>query len=448
VKRSIDFPVDPLWIKNPTNSPLATPGARQGAATRTKLCIVTIGLVLEDHFKKPTPFYEDSAGWTRANRWTVTLTRISMGTLDPITGGASMKAVQDAIAQWCGVPNERDPVWQWVEPIRQEKRARGYFGVRIEIEDLAPGEALPVTLKTIDPFIWKAKQRIKEAKNMQLKKVGRVSSYQPEAAARGASSAARGSAEQAFSRLTAKAAEPTIESLTSGQRDAMAGVIEHHYGKPTALDLRDAAEGAFRRRSEPNGQKLTSGAEVNRAGSAECHGPSKMSHRDPGEERAARDLAPCTTCGVRTGEPCEGNVRPGCSPRLVFGVHEARARAAKLRVPADDREHVRPARAPTNGVRKVAAQRPMPAWIRRPWEQRPCPALCALTHGPPVACPTCDGRGNVGMVLRPVPSIDGGATPSVVLTVPAEHRARFGPTVTLTRRRHESARTGVCWLYE
>jgi hypothetical protein len=38
--------------------------------------------------------------------------------------------------------------------------------------------------------------------------------------------------------------------------------------------------------------------------------------------------------------------------------------------------------------------------------------------------------------------------PSIEYGVPAEHQARFGPRVTLTRRRHESARTGVCWLYE
>jgi hypothetical protein len=307
-------------------------------------------------------------------------------------------------------------VWQWVEPIRQEKRAKGYFGVRIELDDLAPGQDRKVVLTNIDGPIWLAKQRIKEAKSMQIKKVGRVSSYQPEAAARGASSAARGRAEQAFSRLTAKAAEPTIESLTSGQRDAMAGVIEHHYGKLTALDLRDAAERVLKKADAPpgNGRKGVSSP------SARGGRDAASIARDPGEERPARDLAPCTTCGVRTGEPCEGNVRPGCSPRLVFGVHEARARAAKLRVPADDREHVRPARAPTNGVRKVAAVRPMLAWVRLPWD---------------------------GGKLRPDPRLDGPDAPERVrYAIPGSS----GPLdhVTLTRRRHESARTGVCWLYE
>jgi hypothetical protein len=420
VKRSIEFPVDPLWIKNPTNSPRATPGARQGAATRTKLCIATIGLILTEHFGTPPGrFYTNvEASTLPPNRWTVTLTRISMGTLDPITGGASMKAVQDAIALWCGVPNERDPVWQWVEPIRQEKRARGFFGVRIEIDDLAPGTDRKVVLTNIDGPIWLAKQRIKEAKSMQIKKVGRVSSYQPEAAARGASSAARGRAEQAFAKVTGKASPETL-------RDAAERVLERGGGAPG-------------RKTAQNG--------TNHAKTGSNVLVENRPHCDPGEERAARDLAPCTTCSVHVGEACD--IGPG--ERVIYGVHVARAIAAKLPVSEDDRASLRPARAPTNGVRKAAAQRPMPVYVRLPWEQRVCGtcdgAGAALDKetGEVACCWTCEGALTVGMRLRPA-DIDG---PTVVYRVPPEHVDRFGPTVTLTRRPHESARTGVCWLYE
>jgi hypothetical protein len=429
VKRSIEFPVDPAWVRNPTNSPLATMGQRQAAAARTKLCIVTIGLVLTEHFRTPPGAYYQSATNLQANRWTVTLTRISMGTLDPITGGASMKAVQDAVAQWCGVPNERDPVWSWVEPIRQENRARGYFGVRIEIEDLAPGEALPVTLKTIAPFIWKAKQRIKEAKSMQIKKVGRVSSYQPEAAARGASSAARGTAEQTFAKLTGK---PTVNDLArAGARVLLDRMTPERAVKIVTTHIEAV------KRGDPEAIALDRDARAVMA---------RRVPRDPGEERAARDLAPCTTCSVHVGEACD--IGPG--ERVIYGVHVARAIAAKLPVLDDDRASLRPARAPTNGVRKAAAQRPMPVYVRLPWEQRVCGtcdgAGAALDKetGEVACCWTCDGALTVGMRLRPA-DIDG---PTVVYRVPPEHVDRFGPTVTLTRRPHESARTGVCWLYE
>lgn len=432
VLRSIEFPVDRAWVKNPNNSPLATMGARRGAAARTKLCITTIGLMLTEHLRTaPTRFVVDGAAVV-PNRWRVRLTRISMGTLDPITGGASMKAVQDAVAQWCGVPNERDPVWSWVEPIGQEKRAKGFFGVRIEIEDLAPGADRRIVLSTIDGFVWLAKQRLKEAARMKIKRVGNVQSYQPEAVARGASSSARARAEAVFAKAT---------------------------GKPTALDLRDAAERALARPRASDGchERPEIVMALDQIGRSPDPTPSlrrceidalnssgsiprrrtenRKPDRDPGEERPARELAACEVCGARTGAPC---TRIGVE-RLVFGVHEARARAAGLQVPDDDRASVRPrikcdraafvsradlARNPRKlatvpGQARLVARR---VFIAPPWEPGKLVAERSLE----------------GMQV-PRDALD--------LRVPLAHVARWGAAVKLYRREVTLPAHGVCWVY-
>jgi hypothetical protein len=469
VKRSIEFPVDPAWVRNPTNSPLATMGQRQAAAARTKLCIVTIGIVLTEHFRTPPGAYYQSATNPQANRWTVTLTRISMGTLDPITGGASMKAVQDAIALWCGVKNERDPVWSWVEPIRQEKRAPKWFGVRIELDDLAPGQDRKGVLTNIDGPIWIAKQRIKEARSMQIKKAGRVSSYQPEAAASGASSAARAKADAIFTKLTGQAPMPPRredECRCDGVLH-FKGAVGCELRQPTALDLRDAAERVLGRRvarATPLRHPVYGQCNIEADGEIVLRADPQTSprsrsqmrnqpDRDPGEERAARDLAPCprVTCDAEVHEPCD--IKTG--EAVAYGVHVERAAAAGIQGVASVawREP-----APTNGVRKVAAQKPLPllpAWVALPWDQRKCPACDGWGDdrkgiSRSTACEACNGGANPPpMRLRRDERLDGiDPVPSIEYGVPAEHQARFGPRVTLTRRRHESARTGVCWLYE
>jgi hypothetical protein len=154
VKRSIEFPCDPRWIKNPTNKPIATIGQRMAASARTKKAIAAVQAILSAHFRRPPMTCaaegEISGRLLDPNHWTVRLTRISPGTLDPLTGGASMKTIQDAVARWCGVPDERNPIWTWVEPIGQEKRGQGVYGVRIEIESLEPGQDRIVRLKGVE----------------------------------------------------------------------------------------------------------------------------------------------------------------------------------------------------------------------------------------------------------------------------------------------------------
>lgn len=154
VKRSIEFPCDPRWIKNWNNGPQFSkrPVGQLIAMEKARIDKIIGGVqtILTAHFRPPPGHCAQLAlngmpvgevkDLMRANHWTVTLTRISNGTLDPLTGGASMKHVQDAVARWCGVPDERNPIWTWVEPLRQEKRGQGVFGVRIEIDSLEPGE--------------------------------------------------------------------------------------------------------------------------------------------------------------------------------------------------------------------------------------------------------------------------------------------------------------------
>jgi len=419
MKRTIDFPCDAAWIKNPNNSPLATPGQRMAAAARTKLCIETIGLILSAHFSKPPRHYLDGSGFTRPNAWTVRLVRISMGTLDPITGGASMKAVQDAIARWCEAPNERDPVWRWIEPIEQEKRGwipdgdgkRAWTGVRIELEDLTPHEPRIVKLASIDDFVARAKANIK-AREIRTARPTSRGVYHAEDAAKGASSSARAKAERAFAKVTGKAREA---ARRIAQEDPLE-LGDHH---------------ADARRPTP-----------------------PRPDRDPGEERSAKSVTGCTTCGAAMGFPC---VRSGVE-RLVFGVHVARARAAGLYVPEDDRGAVKPARAP-RGARKLApvAQLPLQrAFVALPWEQPACRTCFGadrrVSEGltPCADCPDCAGTGRgKGRVLARAPRYDGLDEPPTTITagVPSEHVARYGTTITLTREPFTSPQTGRCWLY-
>ncbi len=125
------------------------------------------------------------------------------------------------------------------------------------------------------------------------------------------------------------------------------------------------------------------------------------------EEARPEALTGCETCGVRIHVPC---VRQG-TERMVYGVHVARARAAGLTVPADDRAAVKPARAASTfaatkaanegrSVNRRLATVPGQArlalwrsWAALPWEQTPCPACDGSGRlGPttgPMKCPTC-----------------------------------------------------------
>jgi len=374
---------------------------RAHLGTPPPLHVVQLG---DGAFTRPGP---SAIGYTVPNKLTINLTRIAPGTLDDDNIGASLKHVRDEIAAWCGTPNDRDPLYKWSVPPAQEKAAPGVYRVRIEILDKLTGEERVVKLAETRSAAVEAERRVKKAISAQVKARG---IYHAEDAAKGASSSARAKAERAFAKVTGKAREAArrIEDpLELG---------DHH---------------ADARRPTP-----------------------PRPDRDPGEERSAKSVTGCTTCGAAMGFPC---VRSGVE-RLVFGVHVARARAAGLYVPEDDRGAVKPARAP-RGARKLApvAQLPLQrAFVALPWEQPACRTCFGadrrVSEGltPCADCPDCAGTGRgKGRVLARAPRYDGLDEPPTTITagVPSEHVARYGTTITLTREPFTSPQTGRCWLY-
>ncbi len=382
---------------------------RAHLGTPPPLHVVQLG---DGTFTRPGP---SAIGYTVPNKLTINLTRIAPGTLDDDNIGASLKHVRDEIAAWCGTPNDRDPLYKWSVPPAQEKAAPGVYRVRIEILDKLTGEERVVKLAETRSAAVEAERRVKKAISAQVKARG---IYHAEDAAKGASSSARAKAERAFAKVTGKAREAArrIEDpLELG---------DHH---------------ADARRPTP-----------------------PRPDRDPGEERSARDVTDCTTCGAPRCRPCY----PKAGVRMVFGVHVARARAAGLHVPDDDRGAVKPARAP-KGRRKLApvAQPQLPlrrAFVALPWEQ-PDPERCAkcgwMRHEH-VGSGMCPGGGYLSLrffeptsskrrVLAPAPRYDGLDEPPTTITagVPSEHVARYGTTITLTREPFTSPQTGRCWLY-
>lgn len=376
MKRSITFPVDPRWIKNPTNSPLATEGARMGAAAQTKLCIATIGLILGEHWgRKPARSFLDVVpnhqGGLTANKWIARLTRISTGTVDPITGGASMKAVQDALARWCGEPNERDPVWHWVEPIGQEKRGfvkvadgkRAWTGVRLELEDLEPGASRPpLTLDNIDRFVRAAKEEIKRQK--------------------GAKGPRKAEKAKGWSALAQKAGR---------------------------------------------GQGMTQAARAKFA--REVLGPGGD------EERSPRQVKPCprASCFAALDVPCK--LLPG--DLVVHGVHAERAQAAG--VVGIALPHPRAPGTTGKRTLVPSGPRRVPVFVALPWRRSRCATCGGCGFGdapdgadPVVACDECGGSGKGPERLTLEPRIDGRSAPRCLrYRVPGEHVARWGAEVVL-----------------
>lgn len=187
---------------------------------------------------------------------------------------------------------------------------------------------------------------------------------------------------------------------------------------------------------------------------------------DPGEELAARLLVACPRCFQPIGEPCMGGFVLG---EMLHGVHLDRAAAAGI-----NGILARPTRAPAprTGVRKVVQPRPRPepvgqgrlalqqCYARLPFEQAPCGAcegsgrlrqdlvwpVPGMSGG---HCPVCSGTGTRGMKLAHEDRVDGLRPPlSMAYTVPQEHRARWGTTITLHRRPLKSRELGTIWIYD
>jgi hypothetical protein len=137
----------------------------------------------------------------------------------------------------------------------------------------------------------------------------------------------------------------------------------------------------------------------------------------------------------------------------VYGVHVARARAAGIHVPHDDRDHVKPR---TNGqaaklvARRLATVQGQARLVTRrcfavlPWEQLLCDAC-----GRGRVCTTCKGRGYRVTQLAPLPALEGVDTPrdALEVTVPLAHAARWGHRIKLSRTEAKLASVGVVWLY-
>lgn len=281
-------------------------------------------------------------------------------------------------------------------------------------------------------------------------------------------------------RANHEAGERVRPASGKGSRASAEAAFEKLTGKPTATDLRDAAERVGlardpRRIRSPAEQDADTLAAQPSAEQREIWreqgrqrerkhlqkiGLVPKPDGDPGEEARARDLAPCIACGARTGQPCETTTPSGLPLGwpMLHGVHEARAKAAGI-------HGVRtPEKAPTNGVRKLvppAAPAPPPAPAREapaaymalPWEQPACDACegsgALIGVDPPAlasVCNTCNGLGH--RVTRLAELRIAVLPDELTRLVPAEHQARYGVRIRLTRRRFSSRRTGETWLFE
>ena len=492
--RSIEFDLE---TKSEANQRFASKAGMFAKSERVKAQRSAVKQVLASTFGAHVPPLHVVLGnVATSNRIEVRLVRLAPGLLDDDNLRGALKAVRDAVAAWIGI-DDRNPIASW--GYDQTRAPQHVYRVRIEVEDLSPGEPRRVVLAETASAGREASARVKRQVSKATKSLrdvpawarehveaaqkrragdvvqaGRVLSYQPEAAAAGASSGARRTAEERFAKLT---------------------------GKPTATDLRDAAERVLVKPKHamagdpwcrcpacghvaPLGKMqdergmLRCGKCGSRKGVAPHRAPAEglprtSPDRDPGDEAPARDLADCETCGAKVPDGCKLDV----GGRVVFGVHVARARAAGLHVPPDDRAQVRPAREPMrtftitgadiDAVRKnarklatVPGQARLVArrvFLALPWEQRTCEACegrSALIGVEPGAlattCSTCGGRGYRLTRLAPEPSLQDVAInrPSIPVKVPLAHRTRWGLCVTLYRREVTIPAHGLCWVYE
>lgn len=411
MRRAVEFD---LFTKIEANARFASKQGMFAKSRRTADQRAAVKAVLASTFGALVPprYVQTSTALVR-NKIAVKLTRIAPGrTADAWENlRGSLKGVKDEVAKWCGFDDKEGAGITWLDP-GQEQRGQHVYRVRIEITDDAPGQDRIVVLAETASAGRAASSRVKREVKAAGTRHG-ITVHSPEAGARAASSAARSKAEGAFAKLT---------------------------GQPTALDLRDAAEGVLARKARRKPEFV---AEF----SAEIRTP-EMRHRDPGEERPARDLAACTTCNVPIRVEC---ITTGvwAHLRLIHGVHEARARAAGIYV-----DTPAPKKAPTNGQRRIvpAAQAPLPlpaAFLVLPWLQPPCDKCDNNGRVSGALCGVCRGSGWKRSRLMRETAHDGEhAPPTVRYAVPAEHRARFGDAVTLTRRRTTLAKIGDVWLYE
>lgn len=436
------------------------------------------------------------------NRIRVRFTRIAAGTLDAEENlPMAFKHVKDEIAEWCGFSNDRNPIFAW-GPYDQEKAAPHVLRVRLVIEDLAPGDPRRVALAATAHIAREDTARVKKRIAEEQKKRNAVQVYRTDKGARAASSGARARAEAAFAKMTGTPLEARVvigmlnaaPDLETAERMMVA-----HARKPTATDLRDAAERrlvraplhASREEAQAECDRANAPLVIDAAGverlrafgeahpkgytpprdpgedlKRELGWPTATVLRDPGDEARPEALADCETCRAKVGTRC---TRIG-EERLVYGVHVSRARAAGLTVPADDRAAVRPARskiganvqksgqmftrklATVPGQARLVARQ---AFVAYPWRQPVCDACSGegrhhVDGAESWTCSRCDGRGHRLRDLTREPLLEDVRSdrPQATFNVPLAHRARWGDQVTLYRREWDLPGRGRCWVYD
>jgi hypothetical protein len=197
------------------------------------------------------------------------------------------------------------------------------------------------------------------------------------------------------------------------------------------IEVEDRTPGADRRvvlASEPAKLKKA-GRSPQKAKTA----PRLQPDGDPGEELAARLLVPCPRCFVGVGSGCL-HVGFFSTAARKHGVHVERAKAAGIHVKASDLDPMVDGmlaeRPPRTGVRKMAARIAPPQQARLPLAR-----VYALLPW----------RGHEAIHE---PRVDGLSPPaSMLYTVPDEHRATWGRTVTLYRQSRTAAGVGIITVY-
>lgn len=484
--RSIEFD---LVTFSPNAVRFTTVQGQRGHTERVKKQRKAVRDVLVRHFGAHTPgLFVVLGNEVKPNKIAVSFTRIAAGVLDAEENlPMAFKHIKDEVADWCGAKSDRDPIFGW-GPYRQEKAAPHVQRVRIEVEDLAPGEPRRLVLAETASAGREATARVKRevkaatkrATETNMPRVGKSMDrratlarmgaptaydlrdaaegvlrrgatlvYRPAEGAAAASSGARARAEASFAKMTGRAApalkrgEATYPERSNGPNLSTNGpgeqavrVLTEHFDAvrrqdPEALAVDRAAARVLR------------GEAPDPRTSPDPRAAAAKLLRDPGDEAPARDLADCETCGAKVPSACKLDV----GGRVVFGVHVARARAAGLHVPEDDRAHVRPKRYPSDEARlKEALGWPVPR---------------VVDAAPPRRLATVPGQARlVARRVYVVPPWEPGAMyrqrqledvlfdkPTAPFRVPIAHVARWGRMIDLHREERTIATLGVCWVY-
>lgn len=125
--REVQFPMRTL-SENEYRS-----GNRWAHARATKKQRRDVKLILDSQFTRPADRFGDLP-----NTFRVALFRLSVGELDDDNLRGSLKAVRDEVTKWLGLTDDRSPRIRF--GYHQEKCRKGYFGVKILIEDDTEGK--------------------------------------------------------------------------------------------------------------------------------------------------------------------------------------------------------------------------------------------------------------------------------------------------------------------